>query len=220
MKANDISGLVAVIEKDFASRFPKYPDQVKFIVKDDAVIKAILSRLEKNQSLLSIRALPYNFTVGLNFICFEFAQGSKNTIGPDNFLAIVNGDCKVVAVIDPFDIKQPNQWVPSLPEKTDVESTDALPFALARPSQVSKMQVNTGDLFPMEVRSREFFARLGGLGGIVGRGVFGIDDGSGGTATSCTFVTGTMWEGPFPGLGDRVFPKPIMDTSLDDCAPA
>lgn len=219
MRATEISSLIEIIEKDFNARFPKYPDQTKFIIKDDGVTKAILSRFEKNRSLSSIRALPYNFTVGLHFICFEFAPGGK-TIGPDSFLVIVNGDCKVVAVIDPFDGKQPNQWVPSLPEQSDIE-TDAIPFALARPSGVDKMQINRADLLPMEVRSREFFARLGGMGGVFGRDVFGgIDDGSGGTATSCTYVTFTMWEGPFPGMGNRVFAKPIYDTSLDDCGPA
>jgi hypothetical protein len=216
MKATEISSLVEVIEKDFNARFPKYPDQTKFIIKDAGVAKAILSRFENHQSLSSIRALPYNFTVGLNFICFEFTPGGK-TIGPDSLLVIVNGDCKVVALIDPFDVKQPNQWVPNLPDKSDIE-TDAMPFALARPSGVDKMQINTADLFPMEVRSREFFARLGGMEGI---GVFGgTDDGSGGTATSCTYVTFTMWEGPFPGMGNRVFAKPTYDTSLDDCGPA
>jgi hypothetical protein len=218
MKATEISSLVEALEKDSNARFPRYPDQTIFIVKDERVVKAILSRFEESQSLSSISALPYNFRAGLNFVCFEFSPGGKG-IGPNSFLAIVNGGCKVVAVIDPFDVTQPNQWVPPLPDKSDIE-TDAIPFAMARPSGVDKMQINTADIFPMEVRSREFFARLGGMGGIFGGGVGEIDDGSGGTATSCTYVTFMMWGGPFPGMGDRVFPNPQYDTTLDDCAPA
>jgi hypothetical protein len=218
MKATDISSLVDIAEKDFEARFPKYPDQTKFVLRDTRVIDAIRSRFDKNQSLLSIKALPYNFTTGLQFICFDFGPEGK-AIGPDSLLVIANGDCNVVSVIDDFDSRQPNPWVPPLPEKSDIE-TDVTPFALARPSGLDKMHIRTDDLVPMEVRSTAFFARLGGMGGVFGRGAFGVDDGAGGSATSCTYVSFTMWEGPFPGMGDRVFPRPIYDTSLDDCGPA
>jgi len=218
MKAADISSVVEAIEKDFKGRFPKYPDQAKFIIKDTRVVEAILSRFSKNQSLVSIKALPYNFTTGLHFICFDFTpQG--NGIGPDSLLVIADGDCNVVSLIDDFDARQPNPWVPPLPEKSDIE-TDVTPFALARPSGLDKMQIHKEDLAPMEVRSTQFFARLGGMGGVFGRGAFGVDDGAGGTATCCTYVSFTMWEGPFPGMGDRVFPRATYDTSLDDCGPA
>lgn len=219
MKA-EISSLVEVIEKDFKSRFPKYPDQTKFILKDKNAVNAILSRFEKGQLLLSIKALPYNFATGLNFICFEFSPQSKNTIGHDSFLVIINGDCKVISIIEPFDLKQPNNWVPPLPDQEDTESAGTTPFALARPSGLDNIKINSEDLYPMEVRSREFFARLGGRVGIFGRGGFNLDDGSGGVQTTCTYVTGTLWEGPFPGMGNRVFPRAIYDSSLDDCEPA
>ena len=218
MKAKDISTLVEEIEKDFGGRFPKYPDQTKFIIKDARVEKAILSRFDKNQSLISIKALPYNFTTGLHFICFDFTPEGKS-IGSDSLLVIANGDCNVVSLVEDFDARQPNRWVPPLPEKSDIE-TDVTPFALARPSGLDKMSMRTDDLVPMEVRSTAFFARLGGMGGVFGRGAFGVDDGSGGPATSCTYVSFTMWEGPFPGMGNRVFPRPVYDTSLDDCGPA
>ena len=220
MKANEISSLIELIEKDFSSRFPKYPDQTKFILKDKNAVNAIASRFAKNQSLLSIKALPYNFATGLNFVYFEFSPLSKNSIGNDCFLVIINGDCKVVSIIESFDLKQPNNSVPSLPDREDTDSAVGIPFSLSRPSILDNMKINSEDLYPMEVRSNVFFARLGGRVGIFGRGGFNIDDGSGGTATTCTWVTGTMWEGPFPGLGDRVFPRPIMDSSLDDCEPA
>lgn len=218
MKAMNISRLVELIEKDSKGRFPKYPDLAKFIVKDTRVAKSIGSRLDNNQSILSIKALPYNFTTGLHFICFDFTPGGKG-IGSDSLLVIANGNCDVVALIDDFDARQPNPWVPPLPEKSDIES-DVMPFALARPSGLDKMHIRREDLFPMEVRSTEFFARLGGMGSVFGGGAFGIDDGSGGTATKCTYVTFTLHEGPFPGLGDRTFPNETLDTNLDDCAPA
>lgn len=218
MKAMNIPSLLKLIEDDFTSRFPKYPDQARFVTKNATVVKSIRSRIENNQVLIAIKALPYNFATGLHFICFDFTPGGKG-IGPDSLLVISDGDCNVVALIDDFDAMQPNRWVPPLPEKSDIE-TDVTPFALARPSGLDKMHIRREDLFPMEVRSTEFFARLGGMGGVFGGGAFGIDDGAGGTATSCTYVTFTMWEGPFPGMGDRVFPRPTYDTNLDDCAPA
>jgi hypothetical protein len=218
MKAMDTSSLVTLIENDFNGRFPKYPSQAKFVIKDERVVEAINSRFENNQSLLSIKSLPYNFTTGLLFICFDFTPGGKS-VGPDSLLVIANGDCKVVALIEDFDARQPNPWVPPLPEVSDIE-TDVTPFALARPSGLDKMHIRTGDLVPMEVRSTAFFARLGGMGGVFGRGAFGIDDGSGGIATECTYVTFTFWEGPFPGMGDRQFPRQTYDTALDDCEAA
>ena len=218
MKAMNISSLVELIEKDFNGRFPKYPDQVKFIIRDARVVQAISTRFENSQSLLSIDALPYNFTTGLHFICFDFTPGGKS-IGHDSLLVIANGDCNVMSLIEGFDARQPNPWVPPLPEKSDIQM-EITPFALARPSGLDKMHVNKEDLFPMEVRSTEFFARLGGMGGVFGTGALGVDDGSGGTATSCTYVTFTIWEGPFPGMGNQTFPRPTYDSSLDDCGPA
>ena len=155
----------------------------------------------------------------LNFICFEFSPPNQNIIGNDCFLAIVNGDCKVVGIVDPFDSKQPNNWVPPLPEKENSESAIATPFALARPSATENLTFTSQQLFPMEVRTTEFFARLGGRVGVFGSGGV-IDDGSGGITTNCTWVTGCFWQGPFPGTGNATYDIPQEDTGMDDCAPA
>lgn len=220
MESNDFSNLTRIIEADFNSRFPKYPDQAKYLIQDKNVITALSNKLANSQALISIKALPYNFTTGLHFTCFAFSSSGKSLIGSDNILIISNGDCKVVGLVDPFDAEQPNPWVPPLPAKNDPGDEDIIPFALARPSALNNMRISKEDLFPMEVRSTAFFARLGGRAGIFGRGGFNLDDGSGGVQTTCTYVSGTMWEGPFPGMGNRVFPRQIMDSSLDDCAPA
>jgi hypothetical protein len=220
MKAKGINSLIEVVEKDFKARFPKYPDQTKFILKDKNAVNSIMSRFERSQSLLSIKALPYNFATGLNFICFEFSPQSETIIGNDSVLVILNGDCKVVGIVDPFDAKQPNNWVPRLPEKEEADNVMATPFALARPSATEKMNLTSQQFYPTEVRTMDFFARLGGRVGVFGSGGFEVGDGSGGIATSCTWNTGSYWQGPFPGLGDRVFDMPVEDSSLDDCEPA
>jgi len=220
MEANEISSLVDLIEKDFNSRFPKYPAQTRFILNDKNALSTLSSRFEKKQYLLSIKALPYNFTTGLNFTCFEFSPLDNKSIGNDSFLVITNGDCKVISIIDPFNLKQPNDWVPPLPDKQDnVAESDNL-FVLARPSVVDNLKISLEDYYPMEIRSKAFFARLGGRVGIFGRNEFGVGDGSGGIVTSCTYQTGCLWQGPFPGMGRQLYDEPQMDTALDDCEPA
>ena len=143
--------------------------------------------LSNGQTLAAIKPLPYNFRTGLNFIYFKFTPSGSSSIGNDCCLVILDQRCGVVGIVDPFDPQQPNRAVPPLPEDDEprLAAPPPLPFAMSRPSATDTLSFGPEELYPVEVRSRAFFARLGGVGGVGGVGI------EGGTGT--TYTTQTVW---------------------------
>ena len=84
----------------------------------------------KRGSWPAVRQLDYNFHTGLHNLVFEFAPNRSDlgSLAPNAFLAILDSNGKVIAVVDPFDAVQPNKFVPPLPTESE------RPFVLARPS--------------------------------------------------------------------------------------
>jgi len=217
-KSAHLENLFKVLKQDWESPFHKYPDTALFSLADPRVTAAIETRFAREAGIAAIRALPFDFLTGLNTLCFEFAASAKG-LGPalsDAFLVVLDAQCKVVGLIDPFDPVQPSRYVPPLPAGTGLEAearsdagTDAgigaggeQPFVLARPSATHTLTFSDQELYPVQVRSRAFFKRLtaGGHGLVVGDDIF-IN------ATMCDYFTST----PQDNRSDR---------SSDDCAEA
>lgn len=102
-----------------------------------------------------IQALDYDFHTGLHYLVFEFSAAPDAAPRDRNtFLTILDGSGTVIAVIDPFDVAQPNRFVPPLLPEGD------LPFVLDRPSASRDLRYSDDALFPVQVRSRAFPDRL------------------------------------------------------------
>lgn len=161
-RSSRLRELFALLEKDRKSLYRKYPDQAIFTLADPQVTAAIAKRFEQNVSIKNIQSLDYDFVTGLNRLYFEFALTSRNTVLPsrDAFLTVVDANCKVLSIIDPFDPDQPNPFLPQLPKEGEQ------PFVLSRRSITEDAIFSEQELYPLQVRSREFFQKLtaGGSG--------------------------------------------------------
>jgi hypothetical protein len=212
--------LVSILSKDAKSPRPKYPSQSAYAVQNENVAKALTRRLEQGAKVRNIRALEYDFVTGLNRICFELEHAGPMLSG-DDILVLLDANCAVVGVVDPFDSKQPNRTLPPLA----AFGGGAMPFVLERPSVSANLPFGEADIAPGTERAREFMARMIGPGGW-GRGGGGFFDGDPcgpeAVTTNCTF-----YSPPFQSIGwlsptryDRsithVDPGQ-MDTVADDC---
>lgn len=128
MASASVSDLVGVLAGDAESPEPKYPLQARFALADKRVAKAVERRLGGGSALTGVRLFDVDSEVGLLFVSFEFAPTGGLALVSDGVLAVLDQDCKVVGIVDPFDPVQPNRHL--VPRSR----TDELPFALDRPS--------------------------------------------------------------------------------------
>jgi hypothetical protein len=186
-----LEALVQSIKNEWEGTYRKSPDLTIFALQDERVTEAIEKRFADQASLTSIREFEYNFYTGLHSLVFEFMWGVENLarLGSDAFLVILDGNGKVIAVVDPFDLVQPNKFIPPLPKESEQ------PFVLDRPYLGDDVAASDEELFPMQVRSRAFMARLN-----LARDVISINE------TKCDYATQT----PGDWKSDR---------TNDDCAP-
>jgi hypothetical protein len=145
------------LKNDWKGNYTKYPDQAIFALADSRVTEAIEKRFEKNGTIKEIKSLEYDFYSGFNRIYFEFtpATGSIGLPSPDAFLVIMDSNCRVVGILDPFDPVQPNPLIPPLPPKEGEQ-----PFVLSRPSRAEELTFDDKEIHALQVRSREFYERL------------------------------------------------------------
>lgn len=186
-----LEALVQSIKEEWKGPYRKSPDLTIFALQDDRVTAAIETRFANQASITNIRQFEYNFRTGLHSLAFEFMWGVGNLgrLGSDAFLVVLDGNGKVVALVDPFDAEQPNKFVPPLPKESEQ------PFVLDRPYAGDDVRPTDEEMFPMQVRSREFMARLNFAPDII------VING-----TTCDYATHT----PVGWKSDR---------STDDCAP-
>ena len=186
-----LEALVQSIKDEWKGTYRKSPDLTIFALQDERVTDAIEKRFADQASLTSIREFEYNFYTGLHSLVFEFMWGIRNLgrLGCDAFLVVLDGNGKVVALVDPFDPVQPNKFVPPLPRESEQ------PFVLDRPYLGDDVRPTDEEMFPMQVRSRAFMARLN-----LARDVISINE------TKCDYATQT----PGDWKSDR---------TNDDCAP-
>ncbi len=175
-----------LLKKDRLSRHRRYPDQAIHALRNDDVVKAIERRLGGGHTLSAIRDRGYSFLSGLVQISFEFTSRGGIGLSADAILVITNPACEVVGLVDPFDPAQPNTLLPALPPHGDT------PFVLAQPSCADEVLQDATNLYPSEVRCREFFEKIGLRPGgeywmpIGPRGPVGEGD-----LTACTWATTT-----------------------------
>ena len=123
-----LKDLFELLENDMASLYPRFPDQAIYALGDPRVTQALGKRFEQDVGLENITRLPYSMETGLNALSFEFTPGASGLPTTDAFLVIMDGNCRVAGVIDPFEPAQPNGFMPPLPRE------GAQPFVLSRPS--------------------------------------------------------------------------------------
>jgi hypothetical protein len=181
------------LQEDWKGPYRKFPDQTIYALEDGRVVAAIEKRFAAQAGIQDVRQLDYDFYTGLHHLVFDFApgMGSAGAGVADALLVILDSDCKVVAVVDPFDPVQPNKFVPPLPKESEQ------PFVLDRPSASKQVAFGSEALYPAQVRSRAFFERLR-IGGSGGPGF--------NTWTLCSYQTWTPY-------------GTVIDTVIDDCGP-
>jgi hypothetical protein len=179
-RSDRVNELHTLLKNDWKGRHRKYPDQAIFAINDARVANALEKRFEKNGVIKQIRSLHYDFFNGLNNLYFEFMAitGSTGPPSRDAFLVLMDGDCNVVGLRDPFDPGQPNTNIPPLPNEGE------LPFVLYQPSESENLVFSEQEMFPEQVRSREFFKRL-----TADRSEWPPE---GATETQCTYWTHTL----------------------------
>lgn len=155
MQTEHITQLMDFLKRDQTSPYPKYPIQAIDALKDERVVGAVAERLQKNGTLTNITALSYSFSTGLLPICFEFTGPGIAGLGATALLVLLDYRHEVVGMIDPFDPAQPNPKLPPLPKAGEQ------PFVLSQPSAAGDAIVSVELLHPQEVRTREFFRKLG-----------------------------------------------------------
>ena len=153
-KTGLIPDLIALLKKDASDPHHKYPSQSQYALKDERVLKALEDRLNNNKSLTAIETLEYNFFTGLNQIYFQFASPAGIGLVPDAILVVMDHDARVVGIVDPFNPNQPNRLLPILPKEGEQ------PFVLSRPSVAESASFNKQQLYPRQVRNKEFFSKL------------------------------------------------------------
>lgn len=179
-RSTHVQELLRALAKDWEGLYRRYPDQAIFALNDDRVVEALEKRFREHSTLQDIKSLPYDFQTGLHCIYFEFAHASRpmNLPSSRNFLVVMDGNCDVVGVIDPFDPDKPNAFMPALPKVGDQ------PFVLARPSVTDTLSFSDQELQPNRARTREYFRQLAEGGAGIGPGDLEI-------YTTCNYMTQT-----------------------------
>lgn len=161
-RSHHLEAFFKTLEADWKGRYRKFPDQAIYSLQDDRVVAAIEKRFAARAAIREVYQLDYDFRSGLLHLVFEFTPSPDDlgTGGANALLVILDGNCKVIAVVDPFDPVQPNKFVPPLPKESEE------PFVLDRPSASKHVTLSDQALYPLQVRSRAFFERLlsGGSG--------------------------------------------------------
>jgi hypothetical protein len=153
--SEQINQLSKTLKKDRTLTHPQYPDQAVYVLEDERVVKALEARFARNQTLTGICPQGYNFFTGMISLCFAFTPHGALGLVPDGILVIVNQECRVVAVIEPFNATQPNSFMPPLRRWGEE------PFVLAQQSAAPSCVSTTSDLKPRQERCREFFEEIG-----------------------------------------------------------
>jgi hypothetical protein len=169
--------LTDLLQRDRSSRSPKYPDQALYAVRDSLVAEAVERRFKTDEAIVRIRSLGCHRSSGLLHTVFEFTTAGAIALAPNAMLVITDGQCKVVAIVDPFDPEQPNPLLPAI--------SGALPLALSQPAD-DEVEFSEEDLQPREARTRAYLQKLN------------VETGSGGAtprffAVNTTSIVGYQW---------------------------
>ena len=98
-----LKDLFELLENDMASLYPRFPDQAIYALGDPRVTQVLGKRFEQDVGLENITRLLYSMETGLNALSFEFTPGASGMPTTDAFLVIMDGNCRVAGVIDPFE---------------------------------------------------------------------------------------------------------------------
>ena len=98
MRPEEITQLAQTLEDDQWSKYPRYPQQARYALRDERV-RSLLAATNEDAALTGVVSLGYSFFLGLNAICFQFSAGSI-LAAPSNILALLDSRCRVVGVLE------------------------------------------------------------------------------------------------------------------------
>jgi hypothetical protein len=153
--AEDLMAQVtSLLKKDRSSRHSRFPSQASYAMADSRVSDAVRKRIDNHQAISKVKALEYDVRTGLNRIIIEFSPPAGISLSNDGILVILDADCTVVGLVDPFDPLQPNPHLPPIPEGSEV------PFVLSRPSASTEVKITEEELYLRDIRVKGFFEQL------------------------------------------------------------
>jgi hypothetical protein len=147
MSLKELTGL---LEQDQKAQQKKFPDQALPAVRNKSVASAIERRFKDKETLVGITSLAAHQESGLLHTVFEFNKSGAITIGANALLVVQDSGCKVVGVVDPFDLARPN---PVLPPPGD------MPLALSQPSAAGDFAASDDDMMASDARTQAFLMR-------------------------------------------------------------
>jgi hypothetical protein len=207
-----IEKLKEFLKSDASSAHPKFPEMALYTLKDERMVNAIAKRLEKNSTLIDIKALEYNFYSGLNHIFFEFSVSDNIGLKRDTILVIVDPHSNVVGVVDQFDPDHPNPFLPPISKLQKTYGEE--PFVIDRPTDTDEITFTEEQLMFTRLRSKEFFDKIiAAQQRPPGDGGGGLPPGCDAHATRCYWETcyRVPWD-PIPGC---TWTQP--DSAYDAC---
>lgn len=152
MSNTPIQEIIEALQADRKTPSPRYPVQALAAIRDPQVAKILEDHLTAGARLVSIRALPYEATLGLIPVVFELQPAGPVALRHPSILILVDGRGRVASVIDGFDPAQPNPYyVPS--------PSSAQPFVFLDPSAMNSMQFSAADIAPTLSRTHEYMRR-------------------------------------------------------------
>lgn len=151
MSPDEIMQLNRLLEDDQWTKYPKYPEQARYALHDDNV-RRLLGEMHERAALTDVVTLGYSFFLGLNAICFKFSA-SGMLDGSQNILVLLDRRCHVVGVVEKFNLDQPNDLLPPLPNRGEQ------PFVLAQPSGGAS-EVPAAEMWARDIHSTAYLKKL------------------------------------------------------------
>lgn len=235
MNQDRIEDLISTIKNHLKEGIVDYPDQAIFALEDKKFASIVDSRFENGNILIDIRSLGFDTATGLNRIYFLFAPPKSLIFSHDSVLVLLDYNCNVVGILDPFDHINPDK-TPSTSTSTSLSKTNS-PFVIYQPSNSTTKQYTFDDISVIDESAKKYISEISDRGpvslpegllvsNISSRPAIGLSDGQGGVFTGC--ATKTHWPTRTCRQVTGVFGSDCVgtdhvttiDQTSDDCAPS
>jgi len=157
-----IDDLRELVRLDQNSGSHRFPEQTQFIIDDEKFSGLLIARFEHGERLQRVYELDYQVSLGLIPIVFEMSPTNDQLPRLSDILVLVSGSCRVAAICEHFDKRQPNSMYPPIgPEDRLPKPQGHLPFVISRPSVTLGFPDLADALVSYQDRIRQFLDRLG-----------------------------------------------------------
>lgn len=233
MNQDRIEDLINTIKKHRKEGLLDYPEQAIFALKNEKIASIVDSRFENGNILIDIRSFGFDTTTGLNRIYFLFAPPKSLISSHDSILVLLDYDCNIIGILDPFDHVNPDKTpLDSLPSKKP-----SSPFVVYQHSNSTTKQYTFEEIAAIDESAKKYMSEISHSGpvslpegllisNISARPAIGLSDGQGGVFTGCP--TKTQWPtrtcrqvtGIFASDCIGYDTATTVDQTSDDCAPS